>query len=243
MYNGSYFCFHLFGLGKMKRKLSYTLSIFHNEIEKKWPERHMISMYLSIQSKLRELHCWIHFGEQTLCRGYIFSAAAVCKGKHRISNRGVRYDKHQCYCLKCWLLANIFIPCLFKGLKLVDICDVLTHWGRVTHICVSNLTIIGPDNGLSPGRRQAIIWTNAGILFIESLGTNYSEILIRIHTFSFKKMHLKMSSAKWRPCCLGLNVLNENAVLNETHGVHGQFVAAYHSMTRGSWQTSNTLNR
>ena len=38
----------------------------------------------------------------------------------------------------------------------------LTHWGRVAHICVSKLTIIGSDNGLSPGRRQAIIWTNAG---------------------------------------------------------------------------------
>ena len=37
----------------------------------------------------------------------------------------------------------------------------LTHWGRVTHICVSKLTIIGSDNGLSPDRRQAIIWTNA----------------------------------------------------------------------------------
>ena len=33
----------------------------------------------------------------------------------------------------------------------------ITHWGRVTHICVSKLTIIVPDNGLSPGRRQAII--------------------------------------------------------------------------------------
>ena len=42
----------------------------------------------------------------------------------------------------------------------------LTHRGRVTHICVGNLTIIGSDNGLSPGRRQAIIWTNAGILLI-----------------------------------------------------------------------------
>ena len=84
---------------------------------------------------------------------------------------------------------------------------VLTHWGRVTHICVSNLNIIVPDNGLSPGRRQAIIWTNAGILLIGSLGTNFSEILIENHTFSFKKMLLKMSSGKWRPFCLGLNVL------------------------------------
>ena len=43
----------------------------------------------------------------------------------------------------------------------------LTHWGQVTHICVSKLTIISSDNGLSPGRRQAIIWNNAGILLIE----------------------------------------------------------------------------
>ena len=75
------------------------------------------------------------------------------------------------------------------------------------HMCFGKLTIIGPDNGLSPGRRQAIIWTNAGILSIGPLGTNFSEILIEINTFSFKKMHLKMSSAKWRPFCLGLNVL------------------------------------
>ena len=83
----------------------------------------------------------------------------------------------------------------------------LTQCGRVTHICVNKLTIIGSDNGLSPGRRQAIIWTNAGILFIWTLGTNFSEILIAIHAFSFKKMHLKMSSVKWPPFCLGLNVL------------------------------------
>ena len=86
-------------------------------------------------------------------------------------------------------------------------CIVLTHWGRVTHICVSKLTIIGSDNGLSPGRRQAIIWTNAGILLIRTLGTNFSEILGEIHSFSFSKMHLKMSSAKWRLFGLGLSEL------------------------------------
>ena len=52
----------------------------------------------------------------------------------------------------------------------------LTHWGRVTHKCVGKLTIIGSDNGLSPGRHQAIIWTNAGILLSGPLGTNFSEI-------------------------------------------------------------------
>ena len=72
----------------------------------------------------------------------------------------------------------------------------LTHLGRVTHIRVGNLTIIGPDNGLLPSRRQAIIWTNAGILLIGPSGTNFSEILIEILTFSFTKMRLKVSSAK-----------------------------------------------
>ena len=79
----------------------------------------------------------------------------------------------------------------------------------MTHIYVSKLTVISPDNGLSPGWRQAIIWTNAGILLIGPLGTNFNEIFIEIHTFSFKKIHLKMSSGKWRPFCLGLNVLNQ----------------------------------
>ena len=73
---------------------------------------------------------------------------------------------------------------------------ISTHWGRATHLCVSKLTIIGSDNGLSPGRRQAIIWTNDGILLIGPLRTNFSEILSKIQTFSFKKMHLKTSSAQ-----------------------------------------------
>ena len=75
------------------------------------------------------------------------------------------------------------------------------------YICVSKLTIIVSDNGLSPGRRQVIIWTNAAILLIKTLGTNFNEILREIYTFSFKKMHLKMPSGKCWPSCLGHNVL------------------------------------
>ena len=81
-----------------------------------------------------------------------------------------------------------------------------THRGRVTHICVGKPTINGSDNGLSPERRQAIIWINVGILIIGPVGTNFNEFLIVIHISSFNKMHLKMPSAKWRPFCLGLNV-------------------------------------
>ena len=80
----------------------------------------------------------------------------------------------------------------------------LTHWGRMTHIGIGILTIIASDNGLLPGQHQDIIWTNAGISLI---GTNFSEILIKILTFSFEKMCSKVSSAKYWPFCLGLNVL------------------------------------
>ena len=77
----------------------------------------------------------------------------------------------------------------------------------MTHICVSKLTIIGSDKGLSPGRRQAIMWNNAGILLIRILEANFGEILGKNHSFSFKKMHFKMSSPKERLFTLGLNEL------------------------------------
>ena len=80
-----------------------------------------------------------------------------------------------------------------------EVPSTLTHWGRVTHMCVSTLTMIG--------RRQATASTNAGMLLIGRLETNFNESIIEIHTFSFKKMRLKMSCGKWRPFCLGLNVL------------------------------------
>ena len=81
----------------------------------------------------------------------------------------------------------------------------LIHWDRVTHIRLGKLTTMGWANGLSPGRRQTIVSTNAGIMLTEPLVTNFSEILSEIHAFSFRKMHSKMSSAKWRPFCLCLN--------------------------------------
>ena len=62
---------------------------------------------------------------------------------------------------------------------------------------LANWVSIASDNGVSPIRRQAIIWTNAGLLSIGRLGTNFSENLIKIQNVSFKKMRLNMSSAKW----------------------------------------------
>ena len=114
--------------------------------------------------------------------------------------------------MRCWIRDYYRICC-----RIFSSNCFLTHWGRVTHICVSKLTTIGSDNGLSPGRRQAIIWTNAGILLIGPLGTNFSEILIGIQTFSFKEMHLKMSCAKSCPFSLSHNFLN--AVVAVDNGV------------------------
>ena len=117
----------------------------------------------------------------------------------------------------------------------------LTHLGRMTHICVSKINIIDSDNGLSPGRCQAIIWTNAGIFLIEPLETNFSEMLIEIYTFSLKKMHVKMPSVKRRPFCPGGGELNFVVLCMKLGSVcvclrlRG---LAYSSMTCVSWSTS-----
>ena len=79
---------------------------------------------------------------------------------------------------------------------------MLTHWGRLTHICVSKLTNIASDNGLSPGRRQTIIRTNAGMLLIGTLGTNFSDILSEIQIVSFEKMYSKMAAILSRSQCV-----------------------------------------
>ena len=109
------------------------------------------------------------------------------------------------HCAICVITSTSCEIYIYIYIQINHLC--ITHWGRVTHICIGNLTIIGSDNGLSPGRQQDIIWTNAGILLIGPLGTNFSEISVKILTFSLKKIHLNMSAAKWWPSCLGLNML------------------------------------
>ena len=100
-------------------------------------------------------------------------------------------------CLQQWQIHRIYmyVFCVCHSFSLF-VCGIvvdskknviLTHWGRVTHICVGKQTSIGSNNGLAPDRRQATIWINAGILLIGPLGTNLSEILIEFLTFSFKK--------------------------------------------------------
>ena len=110
----------------------------------------------------------------------------------------LRHSSSQVYTKIAWLIRVLYHITIIIKSAVLSICHCfgldhetmvwavclsifLTHWGRVTHICVSNLTTIGSDNGLSPGRRQIIILTNARMLLIGSVETNFGEILIGIH--------------------------------------------------------------
>ena len=93
----------------------------------------------------------------------------------------------------------------------------LTHSGRVTHICVSKLTIIGSDNGLSPRWHQAIIWTNAAILSIRPKGTYFSEILIWNSEVFIQELALKcliMAAILSRPQCVKACIINYISYFN-----------------------------
>ena len=104
-------------------------------------------------------------------------------------------------CLGKWhLLPYLVVPLISARIPLIST-RVSTHCQAIGRL----------------GRRQAIIWTDVGILLNGTLGIYFSEILSEIHTFSFKEIHLKMSSAKRRPFCLGLNVLMEVMTTSPKH--------------------------
>ena len=120
-----------------------------------------------------------------------------------ITDWQVLYDKHNYCCIRTsqdiylitiltnsWASStkhrpNMSMVTMIKYKKMTI--KRLTHWGLVAHICVIKLTIIGSNNIVPPGRRQTIIWTNAGILLMLILGTNCSEIFIEINTFHWRK--------------------------------------------------------
>ena len=92
-----------------------------------------------------------------------------------------------------------------RALVMINLIYIITHWGRVTHLCVSKLTSIASDNGLWPGRRQAIIWNNVGILFIGPLGTNFNfnrNSIIFIVENMFENVVCEMSAILSRPQCV-----------------------------------------
>ena len=85
-----------------------------------------------------------------------------------------------------------------------------SHRGRVTHMCIGNITRITSDNVLPPGRQPSHYLNQCWNVVNWTLRNELKWILIEIQTFSFKIMHMKMSSAKWRPFYLGLNALTHS---------------------------------
>ena len=75
------------------------------------------------------------------------------------------------------------------------------------------------------------------MLLIGTLGTNFNEVLIEIHTFSFKNIHFKMSSGKWRPFCPGLNVLTRCML----HGRGSHHVSSIRLLTWVIISSDNSL--
>ena len=83
-------------------------------------------------------------------------------------------------CIWCCIIDLWFLRCL----------EWLINWLRSSNVFM--------PSACSPVRRQAIIWINDVILSIEPMITNYSENLIKTQQFSYKTMHVKTSSARWR---------------------------------------------
>ena len=80
---------------------------------------------------------------------------------------------------------------IFKIDKISCLTAIQHIEASVMHVCIGNLTIIGSDNGLLPGRHQAIIYTNVGILLIQS----------------------KLNNSHWRKCLLFENTVCEMAAI------------------------------
>ena len=115
------------------------------------------------------------------------------------------------------------------------------HWGRVTHICVSKLTIIGSDNGLSPGRRHAIIWTNARILLIDSNLRNKLQWNPRRNSFIFiienvfENVVCEMASIWSRPQCVNQGVETSQRMFKMRPGAHFWVARSFEAFESGHW--------
>ena len=97
-----------------------------------------------------------------------------CQEIHRIEDILNRHsDEGISVRISNWMMSVVAVPCTEYSVVMLSVITrliLLTYWDRVMHICISKLTIIGSNNGLSPGRRQAFIWTSAGVLlFVTSV--------------------------------------------------------------------------
>ena len=94
--------------------------------------------------------------------------------------------------------------------NMASLTDALTHRGRAMHICVSKLTIIASDNGLSPGQCQAIIWNNAvNWILRNKLQWNFDENSdIFFQENALESVVRKMAAILSQPQCVNISVQN-----------------------------------
>ena len=138
---------------------------------------------------------------------------------------------------------------LFRHICVIKFSSMLTHWGRVMHICVRRLTIIGSDKGLLSGWCQAIIRTNAGILLIRPLKNKFQWNLnhnscIFIEENAFENVVWKMAAILSRPQCVEKPVSPFPCpqifkVVFSLHVVPSGFVEGLNGIFWGEGQTIN----
>ena len=110
------------------------------------------------------------------------------------------------YLNQCWNIVNFSLRNKFQW-NFNRNSSIFIQENAFENVVCQMASILSRPQWVKHWFRKWLIWTNAGILLIWLIGTNFNEMLTKIHTFSFKKMDLKMSSGKLRPLCLGLNVL------------------------------------
>ena len=101
-----------------------------------------------------------------------------------------------------------------------------------------NWASIGSGNGLSPSRRHAIPWTNAVLLSIEPLKTNFSEIRIGIISFNRRKCIWRCRLPEWWPFCPGGDDLKNVLLMAHSSAMKAPLwshVAPSLLLNRGQW--------
>ena len=151
----------------------------------------IIALVFVVTKRLNYFYiCCIRYNRSAVCPGFlnvpIHEHAILWTHHSWVFTKIVTRARWGELCGWVWNWWHITVCCKWQCYLLFS-----THWGRATHISVSKLPIVDSDNGM---------------LLIGPMGTKFSEVLIKLCTFSFQKMHLKMSSGKWRSFCLGLNV-------------------------------------
>ena len=117
------------------------------------------------------------------------------------------------------LVAELFVYITSTRVDLYSHQILLTHWGRVRHICVSKITIIGSDNGLSPPSHYLNqCWDIVNLTLKNKLQWNiHWHSYISIQENAFENVVCEMSAILSRPQCV-------NTLVGERSGCYLKLV-------------------